>query len=472
MRPAARVARLAAGLLLLASRPGTAQERASVDLWPFLVRDGRPVAGLRTTRVGGPLFESWQEPDGDSGWSLRPLLAGIEERERERRELEFLYPLGSWRRDARDSLLRLTPFVDVTRRGTPGSEAERRGWTFLTAFGGRTPGGERYGGVFPLAGVAKQRFGLERLDFLLFPLFARSRHPSGYRRTTLLWPFFSWGSGGGRKTLRIWPFYGHDLREGESERRFFLWPLVHFRTDRSGQPDERRVRLFLPFYGESRRRNARAHFVLGPLYMSARNETTGERTIDLLWPFVRYSERPARGDYAGSSELRLEPFLRRKRAPGLALTGTLFGAIRSLRLWDETSEHESFRVLFVSRYQRVRQRESGARQVRLDVWPFFQYRERRDGAGSATGRLGAPWPLPLSGGGWQRHGLGLLTWYERRWRDDEVRSDWLFGLARQRRADDYRLDAVSWLYRHERRGEGGRRLRILGLPLQGLLRFD
>ena len=47
---------------------------------------------------------------------------------------------------------------------------------------------------------------------------------------------FSFGSGGGRRTLRIWPFYGHDVRDGEFDRRFALWPFVHWRTERPGDP--------------------------------------------------------------------------------------------------------------------------------------------------------------------------------------------------------------------------------------------
>ena len=38
-------------------RPGAA--RGSLDLWPFVVRDARPVAGIATTRVAGPFYESW-----------------------------------------------------------------------------------------------------------------------------------------------------------------------------------------------------------------------------------------------------------------------------------------------------------------------------------------------------------------------------------------------------------------------------
>jgi hypothetical protein len=338
----------AAPLLVAAS--GVAEPAGRVlDLWPLVVRDGRPVAGRATTRIGGPFFESFST-EREQGFTLRPLLARIEDEEREQQRVEFLYPLGQWSRDPDGDRFRLTPFVDSVQR--PEEEGGKRGWSFALAFGGRTAEGEGYFGVFPLGGVAKKRFGLERLDFWLFPLFAR-RDASGYTKTHVLWPFFSFGSGGGRRTLRIWPFYGHDVRDGEFDRRFALWPFVHWRTERPGDPTLEKKALFvLPFYGRTRRPQARAHFVLGPLYMRAENDITGATQTDVFWPFLRFAQRPPSETYGGSRELRLEPFYRRREAPGFLQVGTLLGAVRRTTLRQEDLELDSLRTFWVSRFER------------------------------------------------------------------------------------------------------------------------
>jgi hypothetical protein len=468
---ASRAARALAVLALAAcaSPPAPEPARRPLDLWPFVVRDARPVAGIATTRIAGPFFESWAregaaDEDADEiGWTLRPFAAGLEDGEA--RNLEFLYPLGELRRDEQGTRLRVTPLVDHVF-GAPESkpEEEARGWTFLLAFGGRTREGARYGGLFPLAGFAEGRFGLERLDFFLFPLFGRSREASGYTRVHVLWPFFSWGSGGGRRTLRVWPLYGSDVREGEWSKRFALWPFVHWQTERPGEPDERRVRLFLPFYGATERAHARSRMWLGPVFMRAENDLTGARSTDLLWPFVHWARRPASESFAGSSEIRVEPFYRHAVAPGRERTGALFGLVERSRGSEGELAFDSFRVAFLARFQGARDASSGASLARRELWPFFRYEDRTGEGGRNAGFLRAPWLLPVRGEGFERHALGLFTGYDRLWRDGERRTDWLWGLARSRDAEGYELDAVSWVWRAERSG-GERRADLFGIPV-------
>ena len=52
-----------------------------------------------------------------------------------------------------------------------------------------------------------------------------------------------------------------------------------------------------------------------------------------------------------------------------------------------------------------------------------------------------------------------------RWLDDELRSDWLYGMARSRDGRGYELDALSWVFRRERLGDELPRWRVLGVPL-------
>jgi hypothetical protein len=461
---------LAAGLVACAS-PAPQGARRPLDLWPFVVRDARPVAGIAATRAAGPFFESWtreraaDEDVDEAGWTLRPVVAY---RAAEASELELLYPLAGVHRDAEGTRVRLTPFVDHVFRADETEEGEEeqedaRGWTFLLAFGGRTREGGRYGGLFPLAGFAEDRFGLERLDFVLFPLFARGREASGYERVHVLWPFFSWGSGGGRHSLRVWPLFGSDVREDEWSKRFALWPLVHWQTERPGAPDERRVRLVLPFWGETERGHARSRMWLGPLWMRAENDLTGARTTDVLWPLLRWARRPASESYAGSHELRVEPLYRRAVSPGRERTGTLFGLVERTGGREGDLVFDSFRVAFAARFASARDEKSGAALVRRELWPFFRYEDEVRETGAHAGFLRAPWLLPLRGEGFERHALGLFTGYERRWRDGEERTDWLWGLARSRDAADYELDAVSWVWRAESFGEETR-VSAFGIP--------
>jgi hypothetical protein len=462
MLPALRALGLLALGSLLALPARGAEETRPLDLWPLVVRDGRSVAGRQVIRLGGPLFERWRTTEDERGWTLRPFAAGLETPER--RSLEFLFPLGEIRRSEEGSRMRLTPFLDRTERpASPEEGGKKKGWTFLLAFGGTTDGGERYGGVFPFGGIAKQRFGLERLDFLLFPLFARSRDDHGFTRTHFLWPFFSWGSGGGRSLMRFWPLGGWDRREGEYERKFALWPFFHWRTERLGEPAERKVRLFLPFYGDSRSSVGRSRMIGGPLYMSSEKFSSQTRSTDLLWPLIRVAKTPAREGFEGASEIKFEPFFRLQRAPGFSRTSALLGAINHSESRRGTTHFEGWRFLYVNRFERLHDQGGGREMMRRDLWPLFTYRDGRAAGGERRGTLRAPWVVPIVGEGFSRHLLGLATFYEARWLDDEHRADLFWGLARSRRAAGYRLDAFSWLLRRERLPGIGARWSFLGI---------
>jgi hypothetical protein len=145
--------------------------------------------------------------------------------------------------------------------------------------------------------------------------------------------------------------------------------------------------------------------------------------------------------------------------------GTLLGAVRRTTLRQEDLELDSLRTFWVSRLERSHEPDSGRQVTRRQIWPFYRRVEVLPRDAPPTGSFQAPWILPVGGEGWLRHIQGLLTFYEHRWERGEERMDWLFGLARSRRAPGYRLDALSWVYRHEAE-LSKRRLRILGIPFE------
>lgn len=456
-RRARRAALLLVGLALAGAARGDPL-LPELEPWPLWMRDAASVAGVKERRGVGPFFRSFEEEGGRRGWALAPLAAHVAMPEEKR--FEYLYPLGLHARRPDGSSFRLTPLFDFEDSA---QEEDGDDWTFLLAFGGRDEAADRYFGVFPLGGVARDRFGLERLEFWLFPLFARSEDRHGFKRAYFLWPFFSWGSGGGRRLLRIWPFYGHDVREGEHARRFALWPFLHWRRERLAGGAERRMRLFLPFYGEIATPHSRSRFFLGPLYLSAHNERTGLRDRSFLWPLVRFASTPAREGFAGSSEVRIEPFYRRRTAPGVVRTATLLGAVERSRVRRPQKRLDRWRWLWVSRFERAEDARSQRRLVRRDLWPLFRYQRLRE-VDEELGELAFPWILPVHGEGWQRHWLAPLTVYERRWTTDELRADGLFGIWRERRRGDQAVRSLGWLFRHEREAEATR-LELLLLPI-------
>jgi hypothetical protein len=430
------------------SAPVLSAPRWGVDLWPFYVADRESVAGVRSSRALGPLFESWSFDEDAAAWhrisegarfTVRPFFARGERDGFPR--TEFMYPLGRVQGARYGSRGRVTP---IANWGAKGAEDAHRYWTIGPVFGGRTEAGEGYGGLFPILGRGRERFGKEALSFAMFPLYGRSRDHSGFERQTFGWPIYARGEGGGRELFRVWPAYGYDRRAGEYERNFALWPFFFWRKDRLGQETERHARFALPFWGRSESASTRSSFVGGPLYVRTDNLETGAYSLDMPWPFIRRAESPGVEGSEGTSLWRLWPFAQWSRGPGWRETSLALGLVSWRNGKMAGQQTRSRRFLFVSRFEDLVDPETGMRRRTRDLWPLFRMTERTDSEGNVFGRVVAPWPIPLRGEGFHRHLLGIFTLYERTYTQDEERTDIAWGFARTRRKPGYRFNALGW----------------------------
>jgi hypothetical protein len=405
------------------------QDPFRTGLWPLYTADTRPWAGVSEARFAGPFAERSSDDDG-SGWALRPLLSGRSSPE----ELgwDLLFPLVASRSAGGRDTAWLFLLASLSR------DRERSGSVVGPAFWGRTPDQRRYGGLFPLLGRFRERLGMDRIDFVLWPLFARAQR-GDYREIQVLWPIFAWGRGDGRSKLRVWPLFGIDRREGVYERRFALWPLLHRRTERMDTRYPVDATYVLPFYGRRDSGSWRSRFWLFPLLGHQRDlAKPGAGRIDVLWPlFVRSN------DGRGGERLALRPFWARRRTPAGSRESVLLG------LWGRSSqsgpdlEEQWQHWLWAGRIGR--RREAGVETRRMDLWPFIRLGNVEGPDGVAEGFARVPYLLPLRGlepDLWHLHYGRLLEVYALRWRGGELRSSLLWGLREERRAPGVRW--VSW----------------------------
>ena len=111
----------------------------------------------------------------------------------------------------------------------------------------------RYFSIFPLGGTAKGILGHDRIDYALFPLYARARDRDRVSHH-VLFPLINWTSGTRLRGSRFLPLYSRYkgfTPEGELRytRSSYLWPLIHLHTSdlETGTPTT--VRWFWPLYG-------------------------------------------------------------------------------------------------------------------------------------------------------------------------------------------------------------------------------
>lgn len=402
-------------------------------LWPIFSADARPWAGVREGRALGP-FVHWETVEGEQRFELRPLLS-----RRRRPDLtrwDLLYPLAATRATPER---RQTWLLWMGRGRADRDGASDSG--FGAAFRGQTADGQSYRGVFPLLGSFRGRFGFDRIRFWMWPLFAQGDRGS-YRETQILWPFLSFGRGGGHFKLRLWPLFGIEREAGRYDHRFLLWPFVHWWRERLDSDSPEHALWILPLYGRRDRGAQHTRAWLFPLLAYQWNDRDASaRRLDLLWPlFSRAHER-------GRSLLAVQPFYVERRDGQSRLRSFGLGALSRYVRSGEDSEEREWRVLWVSRFG-WRRDERGER-TRADLWPLFRRTSLRPAKGPERGTLRVPWLLPLHGlepDGWRRHWNALFELYEARWLGEQRRSSWVFGLRETRSAPGVHFEQwAGWL---------------------------
>ena len=278
--------------LLLAVAPVRGDEE---NLWPIYVQRKDAATGTVTTQGLGPLLFARSGPSEIKG--VRPFTMEAVSDDGETGNL--LYPFFTWRRQSDGfqafSVFQLINLSKQPPAAGPGSETTDSSldiWPLYFSRQSDDPA-SRYRAVFPFGGTLKNRFGRDRIDFTLFPLYARTQK-SGRQITHAPWPFLRFYSGDGCDGFEFWPFYGRNRRAGEYDHRFWLWPLGYKSVDHLSEPVPDVKVGFLPFYSRD----------TGPGYIRE----------NFAWPFLGYTRITA--PYAYQEQRYLWPFLVQGKGDG------------------------------------------------------------------------------------------------------------------------------------------------------------
>lgn len=387
------------GLLLLLAAgcasvgPEPAPTSRHYDLGPVVSRD-RAVDGAERFRLVGPLVESQSTTNGMDFVAVRPFYSRIRLAGGARASSDLLWPMGNVRDTGEDRSWRflLGYGADWDRAD---ADSRSRWRVFPLLWGGRTEDGHGHFAFFPLGGTMLESLGCDRIDFALFPLYARTT-TGDHRAHHVLWPIVSWAHSDEVDRLRVFPFYGVSRRAGEGSKRFVLWPL--WTSARYDDPDERGSSYVLfPLYGRVKTDRQSGWMVLPPFFRYSRGETLTQANAP--WPFIQYS-------HGTVDRLYLWPLWGSKHQERED-SGFLLWPIIHHRRWQRADgEHRRLFVLpFYYRDRLLPMAETngvaGAEPAvspaagskdsdYLKVWPLLSY--RREGETSAL-RLLALWPL-------------------------------------------------------------------------------
>lgn len=470
--------RILLGFCCLAAWPAWAEEPTVVTLWPLF--DYRHAAELDYTSVNlfGPLVK-FERTAHTTRFGLRPLFFQEHGRNASDASGEILYPVAGWNKTSDSSHLQILHWLEWSSHPhDAGAVTRERAVTAFPFFFYQTAlNGRGSLALFPVAGRLEGMYGRDRIDFFLFPLYARTER-DGTSVTNLLWPVLARVRGsGGESGWKFWPLAGWADHPGVYRKRFFLWPLWTSNDLALDSPDPMSQRSVFPFWSREQSPDLRRTSLFWPFFNHTADARRGYEEWEFPWPLLRLT----RGEQVHG--LRLLPFYADETR----------GAIRKRwLLWPgysrEARATEAWRYrrdrLFYFLYSDTREYDGAHERPRLrrvDFWPLFHY-EWQDGIGHfstvallepffpGNERIARNW-APLwrlyqvrwdANGGETSSLLWNLYWKDRRaegvvWE--------LFPVLRYRRHGDSLLDisVVKGLVRYRNDPEG-RRLQLFFLP--------
>jgi hypothetical protein len=439
-----RAAALAGTALLVPVLPAC----ASRGLPPLYEREHGLPGGLTEDRAVFGIASKTTGPDGARLDALRPLMARVSDGKDAEKD-HVIPPFGSHRKNRKGESSEIWPlfFDDVlgTEEEHAKGESDDDTAIFPLLLWGHEPAEGSYFALFPLYGTVKGKLLADRIDFVLFPLYAHT-DAGDWHSTHVLWPLIAKGESPTRSHFRVMPFWSQSDSERQSSRTL-LWPIGHWGWDKHGDRTFDSWSVF-PLVGHrsSRDEQFSEWSFLFPFFEFSHDDRNGDSYVGAPWPFYKHMQRPNEAESTW-----FWPFYGNYRSRDET---SAFYAWPIVWSDDETKNgytHEHFYVVPLWMQRATTPAGGGPRDEEVRSWPLFDWRRRPDGYET----IRVPEIIPVFG--WEpgetcyADVVTLFSWRH----DKEGRTAW-----------DGPLGAI----RYRRDAEGARTLTLLwwiDIPLGG-----
>lgn len=342
-----------------------ASEEKGLNLWPLLYWRHNPIRGTTRFNLLGPIIRIEETPK-EKSFALSPLYYRRENKETGDVVSEFLWPYGSFKRKDGEEETRLSPIFESDKDESPRFD-------IFPFYAGRSSKGEAYGGLFPIAGTFKERFGQDEGSFFLFPLFAKSRRDET-TTSHVLWPLFSSVTGPEEEGFRAWPFFGWHKEAGRRESSFALWPIWNVSRKGLDTDNPENFWMVFPFFGQTTSPKRDSWVAFWPFLHYAKDKEHDYSTFSLfpLLSVTRGADREA---------FRLLPLFgyeKTKHSQSSFLVAPFIYGTRDLEV--RGYKEKRTRWLFFSKDRQRTWTDKGETSRQTHVWPIVHYQRSRSGA--------------------------------------------------------------------------------------------
>ncbi len=417
-----------------------------INLWPFLVYSENKINKVKRLEILGPFIYKYSFPE-ENGTSFRPFYSSV--KKNGEKKIFFLSPLGIYKSSKEVTSLRLIPLINLTKIKTLKEKEKNKYFEFFLVFWGQTSQNETYGGIFPIYGKFKNKFGKKKITFFLWPIYSKIEYKK-YIAYNYFWPFIRIvKSKKEKKTIKyggfkFWPFYGY-FKEGNTERKFVFWPFyikTHF-SDPEGNYSNKLI--MFPFYIKEDTDSYNKKIILWPFFQKIYAKKYYYKQLDAPWPFYRKIEGE---NIKGLRYWPIYGYVRRSDSFDYFFSWPLYFYKEDKFIQGNLKFNErEHRFLIFSKYKYTEQKGTFIQKEYL-IWPLvYGYEYKNNKTNSIINFYYFPAILPFYDEGMERNYGAFLKLWEYYKKNDYIFFKLLWGFYRYEKFKQRSVQELSFLFR-------------------------
>lgn len=335
----------------------------------------------------GPFaYRQYEYTEGDlSRYTFFPPVFSVERNEDlETLEMDFLYPIWGVDRYGKEYRVHIFQIFNWSGGANDEDQMTRRFTLFPLYTQQRSEIPEdNYWALLPLYGKLQHRLWKDEVDFVMMPLYVKTRKRD-VTTWNYLYPLFHLRRGDyNLNGWQLWPLIGHEEKEvgmatdvwGEEfvspghVKEFYLWPIGLYQKTGIGTENPSEFYGVLPFYAQTRSPNRDHTVILWPLFNWADDREKKYREWGMPYPFFVF----ARGE--GKTIDRVFPLFSFAHSPHQERDSILWPAWKKT-VYEGDKLHSRRERLFYYLYSdvTVEYEAYDAEYRRTDLWPLFTAR--------------------------------------------------------------------------------------------------
>jgi hypothetical protein len=340
------------------------------------------------TEIVGPLYYSEAKNSEEYTWAFPPLYSYYTNAAIGASESDYLYPILTRENYGSENRWQFCQLFSWAGGELPAGTSQRRFTIFPLYFQQRSADtNDNYTALAPFYGHLKNRLFRDEIYFIMFPAYAETRKRDVVT-DNYCYPIVDVRHGDGLHGWQVWPLVGEehkvitydtngfgDVTLNPGHDSFFaLWPFFLKQDNGLGTADPEKFRASLPLFAVTRSPLRDSTSIVWPIFTWVNERGRQYHEWEGPWPIVIFARGP------GKHTDRIWPVFSQSATTNMESDSYLWPIYQYHRLHADPLDLKRTRVLFYVYVNVIEKNtETGKQKKRLDMWPFFIWRQQTDG---------------------------------------------------------------------------------------------